>query len=125
MSNIASSIQDYSKKINSRITALDIGSLLVTLFSLCILCIIIVQSKKLHATKVIYKEGTGTISLYNSGTPNDADHDSRPFGSSKGKTYTFSWCMRSGVIRAANKIYFANEEDAKRSGRTMSKLCKK
>ena len=125
MSTIASSIQEYGKKINSRITGLDILSLLVTMLSLGVLYGVILHSKELYATKVIYTEGSGIISSHNSGVSNGSQHDARPFGSKKGTTYTFSWCTRSGAIRDINKIYFVNEEEAKRSGRTLSKLCKK
>ena len=50
--------------------------------------------------------------------------DIRPFGSIQGTTYTFEWCQNSKAILLKNKIIFKNEDDAKKRGRTLSKLCK-
>lgn len=45
------------------------------------------------------------------------------FASRKGKTYTYSWCKGSQAILEKNKIYFTTEEEAKQSGRSLSKMC--
>lgn len=115
------SIQDYLKKINSMCTFTDILSLFVTALGLALFLGYIVQVQKGTAREVVYQENTSS----NFGVMNLQSEDGRPFGSSKGATYTFSWCSGSGNIKQANKIYFVSAEDAENRGRTLSKLCKK
>ena len=112
------SIQDYAKKINSRISGTGIISLLITaLFLALLLTFLAIHTKS--DTRVVYIEAP-----YSTTTP-DVSTTGKPFASSKGKTYTFDWCSGSSVISAKNKIYFASEDEAKSTGRTISKLCKK
>ena len=113
---MGSSIQDYAKKINSRLTIFDCVSLLVTtVFLLCFLAYLYLEQKA-NDVPVSYIVGNEEIvSLSGAG--------SKPFGSKNGKTYTFSWCSGSARISVKNKIYFTNEAEAKNSGRTLSKLC--
>ncbi len=112
------SIQDYTEKINSRLTWLDILSLFLTTLIL------------LGFTVFLYLNQSATT-LPLSYTPSTAGEvagiatDARPFASINGKTYTFAWCGGSGNIAAKNKIYFADESQALASGRTLSKLCAK
>jgi len=44
--------------------------------------------------------------------------------SKNGKAYFFAWCQGTAKIKQENRIYFANEDDAKASGRNLSKTCK-
>ena len=46
------------------------------------------------------------------------------FASKNGKTYTFSWCQGANKIKEENKVFFSSEEEAVKSGRRLSKLCK-
>lgn len=112
------SIQENLKLINSRLSVFDIVSLGIT--SLFFLIFALYLHLKLLEEKkaVLYlQKGVSASS--------DIMSDSRPFGSKSGTTYTFSWCSNSGQIKPANKVYFKDESQAKDSGRTLSKLCKK
>jgi hypothetical protein len=74
---------------------------------------------------ILYHEGLyEDVQSKDQNIPNGSN-DIRPFGSAKGKTYTFSWCQGSTRISSKNKIYFGSEEEAKGVGRRLSKLCKK
>ena len=120
MPNIRHSIQDYCRKINSRLTGFDILSLFVTVFFILALVLVIQYQRLGKIEKVVYKEAETA--------PQDSiviNNEGRPFGSTKGKTYTFSWCSGSKNISAKNKIYFSSQADAEKSGRTLSKLCRK
>lgn len=111
------SIQDYLRKINSTLTRIDCISLLLT--CLIVICFVAyLKDKQAQHGSVSYIAGTEQAS--------DAPKvDPRPFASSKGKTYTFTWCQNSTAIAIKNKIYFVDEAAAQQSGRTLSKLCQK
>lgn len=113
------SIQDYLKKINSRVSLLDCLSLLVTMFFLLGFSFYLYQQKVSNRIPVSYSAASNGFS------GEESSYDSRPFGSSKGKTYTFSWCQGSAMILAKNKVYFKNEADAEFKGISLSKLCQK
>lgn len=116
------SIQEYLKKINSRLTLFNCLSLLGTVISLGGFLFFLYEQKKMNDTPVSYLE------YKDKGVDNENVRigiDSRPFASVYGKTYTFFWCQGSQLISAKNRIYFVTESEAKSSGRTLSKLCKK
>jgi hypothetical protein len=113
------SIQDYAKKINSRLSWLDCLSLLVTmLFLVAFLIFLYVQEAK-NTLPVSYIVQDGEVAT------SSVVQDSQPFGSKKGKTYTFSWCRNSSVISDKNKIYYKDEAEALRAGKVLSKFCQK
>jgi hypothetical protein len=119
------SIQDYLKKINSSLSAADCISLLITMLFLGSFLIYLKMEHAKTSIPLSYTVGTSTDSIaHGEGRPSDSQ-DSRPFGSSKGKTYTFSWCQGANRILVKNRVYFGSEEEAKQSGRTLSKLCSK
>ena len=118
MPNITHSIQEYCKKINSRLSLSDILSLFITAMFLLVSVVYMTVVQEKNRYPVIYKEGGEVVGMETATTTN-----SKPFGSRKGKTYTFSWCRGAGVIRPSNKVYFKDEEEAQRSGRVLSKLC--
>ncbi len=109
------SIQDIVKNINRRLTFYDILALLVLAALLFILTVAI-------------KAGTPpTVVSYEKGVDETSSFDSAPsaiFASVSGKTYTYSWCQGASRIKEENKIFFQSEDEAKRTGRTLSKLCK-
>jgi hypothetical protein len=114
------SIQDYAKKINSRVSLLDCVSISVTtVFLLIFLGFLSIQQKN-ESIPVSYEVGKENFSSLVSAT-----EDPRPFASRLGKTYTFSWCGGANRITIKNKIYFSDEDEAIQSGRTLSKLCQK
>jgi hypothetical protein len=118
--NIGSSIQEYCKKINSRLTVIDVAVLTFTAH--------ITYKESQTRQKVTYKESLSEDSLSNYGNKLNSVsfvQDARPFGSKKGKTYTFSWCNGSKSTSLKNKVYFVSSKDAESSGRTLSKLCKR
>ncbi len=122
MNIMGNSIQDYLKKINSRLTLLDCVSLLITcLLLLGFLGYLYLQKEK-NSIPVIYRAYSGEKS---DNKNVNTTEEYRPFASKYGKTYTFSWCSGSGVISEKNKLYFETESEAQKSGRTLSKLCKK
>jgi hypothetical protein len=83
------------------------------------------HTKEGSQTEVVYRESTTEEkSQSNQGVGREID-TGKPFGSRKGKTYTFSWCSGSGNIKPENKIYFSSQADAESKGRTLSKLCKR
>ena len=111
-----SSIQEYLKRINSKLTKLDCLSLFATTICCLSFAGYLYIKKAGENMPVSYIEGKSEGMAL-------AVTDSRPFASIKGKTYTFTWCQNSGAIK--KRTYFANEEEAKKSGRTLSKLCQK
>jgi len=123
--NIRHSIQDYCKKINSWLTGADVVSLLITTIVLGLFVYYISMEQQSWKGEVVYKVGDHTNQSAMSVTGDIASSDVRPFGSKNGKTYTYSWCNGSKNIALKNKIYFASEEAASATGRTLSKLCKK
>lgn len=118
---MGSSIQDYLKKINSRLTLLDILSLSasVAILGLFLVFLYIQRGKEVNSVTYIKHSGGGNAENMSNPTA-----DSRPFASIHGKTYTYAWCQGSKAIASKNRIYFATDSDAERSGRTLSKLCR-
>ena len=110
------SIQEYLKIINSKITKPDYLSLLVTTVFIAFFSFYLYFQKNHENTEVSYISNASKTATSNQLNQN-------PFASINGKTYTFSWCSGSDRILSKNRIYFKNEEDAKNSGRTLSKMC--
>lgn len=131
--NITGSIQEYCKKINSTLTYTDVVSLFITCILLGVLVIWIVLVEQSNYKPIIYINSTTQIgngdeySAISSVMPdqNNSVQAALPFGSIKGKTYTFSWCTAHGKIAPKNKIYFSSVEEAISKGRTLSKMCMK
>lgn len=109
------SIQDYLKKINSRLSLSDTVSVAVASFFLVILALYVVKKEESNKKDLAYFHEEVRIDT----------EDERPFGSRKGATYTYSWCSGADTIKPANKIFFIDAEEAERSGRTLSKLCQR
>ena len=111
------SIQDYLRKINSRLSFLDIASFAVTTLVLVIFALYLFIQKERQDIPVSYiSDSSSSLSQIDT---------SRPFASRQGKTYTFSWCQGASMIREKNKIYYASEDEAKASGKVLSKFCQK
>ncbi len=109
------SIQDIVKNINRRLTFYDILALIV----LTILLVILTFAIKIEAEPTVVSYEEGAVESF---SPDSAP--SAIFASVSGKTYTYSWCQGASRIKEQNKIFFKNEEEAKRTGRILSKLCK-
>lgn len=118
MNIIGNSIQDYAKKINSRLSFLDILSVLITTLILAVFTVFLYIKKEKENIPVSYISNSEN-------NQNIIEKDSHPFASVNGKTYTFSWCGGSNNISEKNKIYFTDELIAQASGRVLSKLCTK
>ena len=119
--NVKRSIQEYLKKINSRLTFFDCVSILVTtVFFAIFVFYMYVHNIIERPTMSYYSDIKSEVSSGITNTEN-----SRPFASINGKTYTFSWCQNATLISEKNKIYFNSEEEAKNSGRVLSKFCQK
>lgn len=115
--NIGHSIQDYLKKINSAITSYDILSLFLTVVILFGFLLYVNYVKSSRKVPVIYTTSETKAGMIVQNSSNAL------FGSIHGSTYTFSWCKGASKIKEKNKIFFSSEDEAKRSGRTLSKLC--
>ncbi len=114
---MGSSIQDYAKKINSRLTIFDCVSLLVTAVFLLFFTFFLYKERQSNDIPVSYIVSNQIEQTSEEGL------NSRPFASKTGETYTFSWCGGSSRITVKNRIYFVNEAEAIESGRRLSKLC--
>jgi uncharacterized protein YpmB len=110
------SIQDIVKNINRRLSFYDILALLILAALLLILTFTIKVG--VQPTTVSYEEGLDESSSSSDIAPLSI------FASVSGKTYTYSWCQGASRIKEENKIFFRTEDEAKRTGRTLSKLCK-
>jgi hypothetical protein len=108
------SIQENVAKINSRLSAMDSVSIAVTAFVVLGLALYAVSQDAGKVAGVSY-----TVAEHEE----VQGEDTRPFASVNGPTYTFSWCQGADKIKQENIIYFANAEEAEKSGRTLSKLC--
>src|SRR3989344_1303226 len=97
------SIQEYMKRINSRLTRLDCLSLFATGISCFGLLSYLYIAKTRAALPVSYRRGE--VSERSAPT-----NDSRPFASINGTTYTFPWCQSSHAIIQKNRMYFETEE---------------
>lgn len=110
---MGNSIQEYCKKINSRLDYTDILSLFLTFT--CLLSLFLYLDYVKSKTRVPF--------LYKEGVTEEEVQPSVIFASRNGKTYTYSWCKGAQTILEKNKIYFKTEEEAKQSGRVLSKMC--
>lgn len=109
------SIQDYLRKINGRLSASDAVSVAVASFFLVILALYLVEKDRLQERDIVfYHEELES-----------AETDVRPFASKNGPTYTYFWCAGADRVKAENRIFFRDAEEAERSGRTLSKLCQR
>ena len=115
------SIQDNLKKINSWLRVSDIMSIFILFLGIAVCTAYIWNIQLQSRREVIYREN----SAIDAETATSLVDVKKPFGSKKGKTYTFSWCSGSGNIKQANKIYFGSQEEAEAQGRMMSKLCRR
>lgn len=106
------SIQENLKKINSQLTVFSIVSLAITAFMFVLLGFYLgVQHSR-------SKEPVTFTTTESSNHP-----DPRPFGAANSPVYTYSWCQGADRIKASNKVYFRDADEAERQGRTLSKLC--
>lgn len=111
---MGSSIQQTLQKINSHITFSVIASLSISAAVLAGFIIYLYQTTN-HTQDIEYREYGNAL----------APVETRPFGSITSKIYTYSWCQGADAIKSSNKIYFKDDRDAERKGRTLSKLCEK
>lgn len=113
---MGNSIQEFLKKINSSLSSFDVISFFATALFAIVFALFVVYDARKNDLPISY------ISKENE-MANPVDN--RPFASRNGATYTFSWCQGASMILEKNKVYFANEEEAESSGKTLSKLCQK
>lgn len=119
------SIQEYLKIINSRLDKWSYISLLATTILLTVFAFYLNYQEKAENMEVYYITDSTKTETYSKTTNQTIQTDPRPFASKNGKTYTFSWCGGAERIKTANKVYFNNEEQARATGRSLSKLCSK
>lgn len=109
-------IPENLSKINSRISGTDAVSLAVTAFIILVFALFLIGQQEGEVAGVVYEPALHE---------EVKGEDYRPFASVNGPTYTFSWCQGSDQIKQENIVYFANAEEAEKSGRTLSKLCQR
>lgn len=115
---MSSIIQEYLKKINSRLHLFDLVIISVVTITFFGFSIFIYYENNIHKKDLKYLENIGEISA-------NLSENQKIFASKNGATYTFSWCSAADRIKEENRIYFNNEEEAITSGRRLSKLCGK
>lgn len=109
-------IQETLKKINSKITTIQIMSLLVTLLLIISFYFYLYFTISTNSKPLIYRESEGVSQV-------NLNEKSTIFASINGTTYTFSWCQGANKIKEENKIFFSSEEEAIKYGRRLSKMC--
>ncbi len=122
---MVSIIQDYIRKINSALdTNLSWPEVIsITSVFLVFSCGAILLGVRdiVMREPVIYHEG----GIIEGSQASVSTEKTGPILASKnGKAYFFAWCQGTAKIKQENRIYFANEDDAKASGRNLSKTCK-
>ncbi|MEN9881549.1 MAG: hypothetical protein RLZZ308_732 [Candidatus Parcubacteria bacterium] len=118
MSIRALSIQDYLKNINSKISVVDLISIFLSCLIISALFCVVYKERQRTQIPIVYSKGD---SYYEKAVTSP----SLPFASKYGKTYTYTWCSGASRIVKKNIIYFSSEEEAIKSGRVLSKLCKR
>lgn len=113
-SNIPAIIQDFVKRINSAISFSHILSLFFT-FAVLLGFFVYIDIRNDELARTL---------TYTEGQVEEVSAVKEIFASKNGKTYTYSWCSGASRILDKNKIYFATEGDAEKTGRTLSKNCK-
>lgn len=108
------SIQEKVKYINRALGNFFLLSLGITALILCL---------GVYGIWYIQDRRALPVTITTTESPLDSP-ETRPFGSRKGTTYTYSWCAGSSAILDKNKVYYPDEARAQASGRTLSKLCK-
>ena len=120
---IDTSIQDFLRKINSRIlTVISPFSLIVvTLFCLSFLLFILILAYTVRGDRhvFIYQENRTASSTRAGPVAGKGLY----FASKSGKVYYSAFCKAGKRVKESSRIYFENEVAAKNSGRTLSKLC--
>lgn len=109
-------IPENLSKINSRLSAYDTASVAITAFIVLLFALYLIGKQEGEVAGVVYEPAQNEEMR---------GEDYRPFASVNGPTYTFSWCQGADQIKRENIIYFANAEEAEKSGRTLSKLCQR
>jgi hypothetical protein len=120
---IDTSIQDFLRKINSRILFYihPAEALFFSALALFFLIFIITLS-------FITKEDRHVF-IYTEGKEEEASAQGKGsasfgyFGAKSGKVYYTSFCKAGSRVKEVNRVYFAKKEEAIGSGRTLSKLC--
>ena len=112
-------ITDFLGKINSRVgsnlSTTEVISLSVTIIiiSISLICITIGDIAFRQPISII--ESREVLGALNSSI----------VASKNGSTYFFSWCSGVERIKAENLITFLSEDQAKKSGRRLSKTCER
>lgn len=120
MNFILYSIQEKLKNINRTLNSLDIYSISIFFLIFSVFTGYFIIKNKENNKGILYIERGNKQSIEAS-----EKITSLPFASKSGMTYTYSWCPNSSQIKEGNRIYFSNENEAKLSGRTLSRLCSK
>ncbi len=120
---IDTSIQDFLRKINSRIltAASPFSLVVVTLFCLSFLLFILILAYAVRGERhvFVYQENSVKVS------PGQSDQAGKGsyFASKSGKVYYSAFCKAGKRVKESSRIYFESEVSAKDSGRRLSKLC--
>ena len=120
---IDTSIQDFLRKINSRILFYVSPTEILFFFSLSLSLLLFigilsfVTKDERHV--FVYTEGKDESVTKESATRKNNAY----FASKSGKVYYTSFCKAGNRVKEGNRIYFTLESEAKSSGRELSKLC--
>ena len=120
---IDTSIQDFLRKINSRLLfyihpaeALFFSSLALS-FLIFIITLSFITKEDRHV--FVYTEGKEEVASAQRKGLAPFGY----FGAKSGKVYYTSFCKAGSRVKEANRVYFSTKEEAFSSGRTLSKLC--
>ncbi len=120
---IDTSIQDFLRKINSRILTVvtPFSLIVVTLFCLSFLLFILTLAYTVRGERhvFVYQENDVKVSSAQGSQVGKRAY----FASKSGKVYYSAFCKGGKRVKESSRIYFESEAGAKGSGRTLSKLC--
>ena len=118
-------IQDFSQRINTRLSPLIIASIIGTISILISFLIgrqsIIDQKEKIEV-KGVFKSESQDFVKQNPETPTTTFALGRIYGSSKGKKYYIEG-LCDGNISDKNKVFYKKEDDAKAKGKMRASAC--
>jgi hypothetical protein len=124
---MGNSIQEMLRKINSylrdSLSFIDILALGLTFIVLGGGFLWITHEDYKNRPGVLYQESDDYLPEISSEINVNRVSPSGIIASRTGKTYFYSWCKGVEKIKEVNKITFSSEEEARASGRVLSKTC--
>ncbi len=118
-------IQDFSQRINTRLSPLIMASIMGTFLILLSFLIgrqSIIDQRETSEAKEIFKLKSPDFALQNLETSTTIFGLGRIYGSSKGKKYYIEG-LCDGNVSDKNKVFYKSENDAKAKGKSRAAGC--